>query len=302
MIVTMKQHQAAPPAVVKVVNPLGTVVTLLHSSESDTPADSSTEDAVIHENCDETLFRPVVVPKMTRNVCVIPKPIKPRSKYQSGCEVAFKSEAKSADVARPEDKFEDARDTADIIFDSLSILDESGRKPPEPNPDKARRNPRKQKTRLGVKIERPVDQSFAAKSAEAPLEPTASVDPFDLDLKLPKDEIRPMIDLPELETITFTATLPKKSYCSAAKTAFETEQPLDFGALDNMFGAEKAEGGAGVETETESDDSNKAAPPPPPPTAEKLAYDAFSAEASRAGGQDGADKVSKKKSRKKKRL
>lgn len=304
MIVTMKQHQAAPPAVVKVVNPLGTVVTL-HSSESDTPADSSIEDAVIHENCDETLFRPVVVPKMTRNVCVIPKPIKPRSKYQTGCEIK-KSEpppvvlretksvrepncksSKEPDLGKAEEKFEDARDTAD----SLSILDESSRRP-ELNPDKTKRNPRKPKTKLGVKIERPEAQSFVN-------EPTASVDPFDLDLKLPKDEIRPIIDLPELETITFTAKLPKKSYCSAAKTTgvFEaTEQPLDFSALD-IFGPEKVESGT-VETETESsDDSNKAVP-----LAEKLADGAFLAEASKAGGQDGTDKVNKKKSRKKKRL
>lgn len=305
----MKQHQAAPPAVVKVVNPLGTVVTL-HSSESDTPADSSIEDAVIHENCDETLFRPVVVPKMAQNVCASPKPIKPRSKYLSSCEVKLKSEprvilietrtvakpSKDLHFAKPEDKFEDARDVADI-FDTLSIMDETARKPPELNADKTKRNPRKQKTKLGVKIERP-DTAFA-KSVEVPLEPAASVDPFDLDLKLPNSEIRPILDLPELETVTFTAKLPKKSYSSAAKTTgsniFETEQPIDFGSLD-IFAPEKVESGT-VETETESDDSNKGAP-----LTEKLVDDVFLVETFKTGGPDGADKVNKKKSKKKKRL
>lgn len=57
VIVSMKQHAAG---VAKVVNPLGTVVTV--QSDDETEAEVS-EDAIIHENCDEALFRPVVAPK-----------------------------------------------------------------------------------------------------------------------------------------------------------------------------------------------------------------------------------------------
>uniref|UniRef100_A0A6P7FVH4 Breast carcinoma-amplified sequence 3 homolog n=1 Tax=Diabrotica virgifera virgifera TaxID=50390 RepID=A0A6P7FVH4_DIAVI len=47
------------PAVAKVVNPLGTVVNV----HSDDEADIEVFEEAIHENCDETLFRPVVAPK-----------------------------------------------------------------------------------------------------------------------------------------------------------------------------------------------------------------------------------------------
>lgn len=53
----MKHHSTS---VAKVVNPLGTVVTVQSDDETGTEA---TEDVVIHENCDEALFRPVVAPK-----------------------------------------------------------------------------------------------------------------------------------------------------------------------------------------------------------------------------------------------
>ncbi|KAF5287899.1 hypothetical protein FQA39_LY04073 [Lamprigera yunnana] len=56
VIVSMKPHTAA---VAKVVNPLGTVLTV--HSDDDSVAEV-VEDAVIHENCDEALFRPVVAP------------------------------------------------------------------------------------------------------------------------------------------------------------------------------------------------------------------------------------------------
>lgn len=52
------------PAVAKVVNPLGTVVNV-HSDE-DTDLELY-EETVIHENCDEALFRPVVAPKVSHN-------------------------------------------------------------------------------------------------------------------------------------------------------------------------------------------------------------------------------------------
>ncbi|KAJ8931403.1 hypothetical protein NQ314_015675, partial [Rhamnusium bicolor] len=48
------------PAVAKVVNPLGTVVNV--QSDDDTDVEIC-EDIIIHENCDEALFRPVVAPK-----------------------------------------------------------------------------------------------------------------------------------------------------------------------------------------------------------------------------------------------
>lgn len=54
VIVSVKPHVA------KVVNPLGTVVTVQSDDES---MSEITEDTVIHENCDEALFRPVVAPK-----------------------------------------------------------------------------------------------------------------------------------------------------------------------------------------------------------------------------------------------
>lgn len=53
----MKQHTTG---VAKVVNPLGTVVTI--QSDSDNEVELP-EDIVIHENCDEALFRPVVASK-----------------------------------------------------------------------------------------------------------------------------------------------------------------------------------------------------------------------------------------------
>lgn len=53
----MKPHTTC---VAKVVNPLGTVVTI--QSDEDNEVEIP-EDAVIHENCDEALFRPVVTPK-----------------------------------------------------------------------------------------------------------------------------------------------------------------------------------------------------------------------------------------------
>ncbi|CAH1958847.1 unnamed protein product [Acanthoscelides obtectus] len=52
------------PAVAKVVNPLGTVVNVHTEHDSDQEA-AATEEIVIHENCDETLFRPVVTPITT---------------------------------------------------------------------------------------------------------------------------------------------------------------------------------------------------------------------------------------------
>lgn len=48
-----------PTVVAKVVNPLGTVVTV----QSDDETEQVSEDAVMHENCDEALFRPVVASK-----------------------------------------------------------------------------------------------------------------------------------------------------------------------------------------------------------------------------------------------
>lgn len=57
MIVSVKQHTTT---VAKVVNPLGTVVTV--QSDDDYEVEVP-EDIVIHENCDEALFRPVVASK-----------------------------------------------------------------------------------------------------------------------------------------------------------------------------------------------------------------------------------------------
>lgn len=53
----MKQHTTG---VAKVVNPLGTVVTVQSDDDYEVEAP---EDVVIHENCDEALFRPVVASK-----------------------------------------------------------------------------------------------------------------------------------------------------------------------------------------------------------------------------------------------
>lgn len=53
----MKQHTTG---VAKVVNPLGTVVTIQSNSDIELELP---EDIVIHENCDEALFRPVVASK-----------------------------------------------------------------------------------------------------------------------------------------------------------------------------------------------------------------------------------------------
>lgn len=57
MIVSMKPHTTG---IIKVVNPVGTVVTV-HSD--DETVIEPPDDSVIHENCDEALFRPVVAPK-----------------------------------------------------------------------------------------------------------------------------------------------------------------------------------------------------------------------------------------------
>lgn len=58
MIVSLKNQQHSA-SVAKVVNPLGTVVTVRTDDEDD-GAELRSEDLVIHENCDEALFRPVV--------------------------------------------------------------------------------------------------------------------------------------------------------------------------------------------------------------------------------------------------
>lgn len=60
VIVSMKQHGCS--GVAKVVNPLGTVVTV-HLDDVANDVDCNTEEIVIHENCDEALFRPVVASK-----------------------------------------------------------------------------------------------------------------------------------------------------------------------------------------------------------------------------------------------
>ncbi|KAF7285329.1 hypothetical protein GWI33_011122 [Rhynchophorus ferrugineus] len=57
---TARRSNAAPSPIAKVVNPLGTVVTVQSDEESDT---NILDDVVIYENCDETLFRPLVSPK-----------------------------------------------------------------------------------------------------------------------------------------------------------------------------------------------------------------------------------------------
>lgn len=61
VIVSMKP-QATPVA--KVVNPLGTVVTIHSDTETE---QEEFEEPVIHENCDEALFRPILVSKATRH-------------------------------------------------------------------------------------------------------------------------------------------------------------------------------------------------------------------------------------------
>lgn len=59
VIAQMKQQ--SQPAIACVVNPLGTVITLPSTSSSDEAAELPIIlDPEIHENCDETLFRPIV--------------------------------------------------------------------------------------------------------------------------------------------------------------------------------------------------------------------------------------------------
>ncbi|XP_060532300.1 breast carcinoma-amplified sequence 3 homolog [Cylas formicarius] len=67
VIVSMKPRSTS---VAKVVNPLGTVVTV--QSDSDNEA-IVTEDGVIYENCDEALFRPMVTPR----TLAVQKPARP---------------------------------------------------------------------------------------------------------------------------------------------------------------------------------------------------------------------------------
>ncbi|XP_066246460.1 breast carcinoma-amplified sequence 3 homolog [Euwallacea similis] len=55
-----RRATAAPSPIAKVVNPLGTVVTVYSDEDEEIPPH---EDIVIYENCDETLFRPLVTPK-----------------------------------------------------------------------------------------------------------------------------------------------------------------------------------------------------------------------------------------------
>lgn len=58
VIVSMKQHGSS---VAKVVNPLGTVVTVPLDDVAD--VDWKPEEVIIHENCDEAMFRPVIASK-----------------------------------------------------------------------------------------------------------------------------------------------------------------------------------------------------------------------------------------------
>ncbi|XP_018336676.1 breast carcinoma-amplified sequence 3 homolog, partial [Agrilus planipennis] len=71
VIVSMKPPLPPPQSssgIVKVVNPLGTVVTLESSNEEDEQVPPINEEAEIHENCDEALFRPIVSHKAVTNV------------------------------------------------------------------------------------------------------------------------------------------------------------------------------------------------------------------------------------------
>lgn len=72
MLVSIK-HNAH--IVAKVVNPLGTVVTVPNDQEDLSGSEEPLEDAVIHENCDEALFRPVVGVRPV--VCLQPKIAQP---------------------------------------------------------------------------------------------------------------------------------------------------------------------------------------------------------------------------------
>lgn len=82
---------ATTTTVAKVVNPLGTVVTV-QSDEDDT--EEIIEDVVIHENCDEALFRPVVAPKAVFYSENKPKPCPPEhiltKSLEANTEVAVK--------------------------------------------------------------------------------------------------------------------------------------------------------------------------------------------------------------------
>lgn len=66
--------------VAKVVNPLGTVVTLPPNDQEDQlSSEEAIEEAIIHENCDEALFRPVVPVACRPVVCLQPKTPQPIS-------------------------------------------------------------------------------------------------------------------------------------------------------------------------------------------------------------------------------
>lgn len=67
MLVSIKHNSRI---VAKVVNPLGTVVTVPNEQE-ELSSEEVIEDAIIHENCDEALFRPVVGVRPV--VCLQPK-------------------------------------------------------------------------------------------------------------------------------------------------------------------------------------------------------------------------------------
>ncbi|XP_008191608.1 breast carcinoma-amplified sequence 3 homolog isoform X1 [Tribolium castaneum] len=89
VIVSMKPSST----VAKVVNPLGTVVTV-QSDDETTLEQQVIEDAVIHENCDEALFRPVVAPKAVFYSETKPKPCPPdhilTKSLEANTEVAVK--------------------------------------------------------------------------------------------------------------------------------------------------------------------------------------------------------------------
>lgn len=89
VIVSIKHHSAT---VAKVVNPLGTVVTV----QSDEDIELEPTEEIIHENCDEALFRPVVASKAI--IFAETKNLQTRTPSTSSCDDKISPQTQNTEI------------------------------------------------------------------------------------------------------------------------------------------------------------------------------------------------------------
>lgn len=189
------------PAVAKVVNPLGTVVNV--HSDDDTDVEIC-EDIVIHENCDEALFRPMVVPKVL--------PHHERTKrygdhiitksLESTTEVAVKILKKNSNATSPKSQFHE-----------LPLHKSKG------------------KEKETSKVEKSKNSS-ATEQSNAP-KPTKPKSKSESKVKI--DISDPFIDMPDFKPVTESKSLKEAAKIPIPEPLKEINTTLDSGSKDFNF-------------------------------------------------------------------